>query len=272
MRLDGGQDFLYSVKKVVLPLLMNDGSLSKSTSPGAFFRVVDCQVVQSLRSENQLFSTNPWHQDKQTGYCAYSRDKEVIATASSTSLATPFGLRLLFDLGSNDDPSSSRNMGYRNGKTGPLLLQTKKRLVAMNALAAGFAMQGEIHHGRLSSGITVSLDIVRPIPMGFLQAFDKSLQVRSDQFPNYKSTNLIFAVRNDQDATRNHQRTNLPENVRSGNKWDIGVGTGGSAQRPDALDSQAARISGMKAAEAARAHKVKKKPNMNLFKLIMVRF
>ncbi len=109
---------------------------------------------------------NPYHQDKLTGKDVFdeSHEKDTIGQRMGNSemyTIPSYGLRVLIDLGSFDEDHSSREFKIAiQGSDGYVeKLVTKKRIIAMNAGAAGSAGRSPYFHARFGDGITIQVDL-----------------------------------------------------------------------------------------------------------------
>lgn len=134
--MDGGVEFLGGICRMICSLLHVGGGE---------FHVLGLEAV--IRYGN----SNPYHQDMKTGFGAFSRDtkSDMIGTRQA-----PYGCRILIDLA-----SESRNMVFRVGEAGAVLLASTSRIIAMNAGAAGSGGKGVVNHGRVGDGLAITLDI-----------------------------------------------------------------------------------------------------------------
>jgi hypothetical protein len=109
---------------------------------------------------------DPYHQDKQTGKKVFEKsyEKDTIGHKASNgeSYTLPsYGLRVLIDLGSFDEGHTSREFKIAvQGRDGYVeKLVTTKRIIAMNAGAAGSGSRSPYFHARFGNGITIQVDL-----------------------------------------------------------------------------------------------------------------
>ncbi len=109
---------------------------------------------------------NPYHQDKLTGKEVFDKSYENDTIGKRQSelekyTIPSYGLRVLIDLGSFDEGHPSRDFKIavqsRDGYVEKLV--TTKRIIAMNAGAAGSGGRSPYFHARFGNGITIQVDL-----------------------------------------------------------------------------------------------------------------
>lgn len=147
MEANGGRAFVISILKLLKPLF--SGYSVEHHDP--------LHVIVSKGNKN------PLHQDKVTGCRVYNQSYQKdqdgwFYFGRKNYLRPSHGIRVLIDLGSFSGEHDSRQFSFKEGESE--VLNTKARVIAMNAGAAGSGGQTEIYHGRIGDGVTVQLDLI----------------------------------------------------------------------------------------------------------------